>query len=109
MRLPQAKGFVLSLAGMAMAISIAASTIWRAESQISPSPRPQTTISDDSISAIWANDGGDKVAREELRGTTNQREVHNSVWDGNRIHLFGAKNEVIAFNLILEAAWRPAI
>jgi hypothetical protein len=29
--------------------------------------------------------------------------VHNSVWDGVGISLFGARNEVVAFNLVLEA------
>lgn len=53
---------------------------------------------------IWANNGQDKVTRENLRATTSSTAVHNSVWDGSTISLFGAKNETIAFNLILESA-----
>lgn len=52
---------------------------------------------------VWANDGGDKVSRDELRATQDLSSVNNSVWDGQAIHIFGAKNEVIAFNLILES------
>ena len=55
------------------------------------------------ISAVWANDGGDKVTRDELRTVTKHRRVQNSIWDSHTIRLFGAKNEVIAFNLVLEA------
>jgi hypothetical protein len=55
------------------------------------------------ITAVWANDGGDKVTRDELRATGNPSAVLNSVWDGTGISLFGARNEVVAFNLVLEA------
>ena len=57
-----------------------------------------------NITAVWANDGGDKVTRDELRASSNPGEVVNSVWDGTKIALFGAKDEVVAFNLILEAS-----
>ncbi len=57
------------------------------------------------ISAVWANDGGDKVTRDELRVSgPAPRNVLNSIWDGSQVNLFGAKNEVVAFNLVLEAA-----
>ncbi|MBF0433339.1 MAG: DUF4091 domain-containing protein [Fibrobacteria bacterium] len=52
---------------------------------------------------IWANNGQDKVTQDELRATTNAESVINSVWDGSQISVFGAKNEVIAFNVILES------
>ncbi len=57
-----------------------------------------------NISAIWANEGGDKVTKDELRASTGGRAVLNSTWDGHRINVFGAKNEIIGFNLVLEAA-----
>lgn len=59
------------------------------------------------ISAIWANDGEDKVTRDELRvhhGTN----VVNSAWSGTTITIFGGRNEVLAFNVILEAAAKTA-
>lgn len=51
------------------------------------------------ITSIWANDGGDKVTQDELRGNST-----NKVWDGTSVNIFGAKNEVVSFCLILEAS-----
>jgi hypothetical protein len=59
------------------------------------------------IGAVWANDGEDKVTQDELRAS-NSTPVANSLWNGNTISLFGAKNEVVNFNLILEAPVNPA-
>jgi len=61
-----------------------------------------------NLTAVWANDGGDKVTRDELRASSNPGDVVNRVWDGTKVALFGAKNEVVAFNLILEASSREA-
>ena len=61
-----------------------------------------------NLTAIWANDGGDKVARDELRATQDPARATNSVWDGVVVHLQGARNEVLGFNVILEAANGPA-
>jgi len=61
-----------------------------------------TTIQAQSL-VIWANNGQDKVTRDELRAHASATAVYNSVWNGTRISVFGAKNEVIAFNLILES------
>jgi hypothetical protein len=46
------------------------------------------------ITAVWANSGEDKVCREELRAMTGQRPVLSRCWDGQRVSLFGARNEV---------------
>ena len=59
-----------------------------------------------SLAAVWANEGGDKVTRDELRATADPSAVHNSVWDGTSVTLFGARNEVLGFNLVLEAPAR---
>ena len=61
-----------------------------------------------NLTAIWANDGGDKVARAELRASPDPAGATNSVWDGAAVHLRGARNEVLGFNVILEAANGPA-
>src|SRR5438874_6414590 len=65
-----------------------------------------------NISAVWANDGGDKVARGELRATLHKEnltgKVINGTWNGQTITLYGARNEVISFNLALEAAYAQA-
>lgn len=64
------------------------------------------------LSAVWANDGGDKVSQDELRATKGVENltghVKNRVWDGSAIRLFGARNESVSFNLVLEAASAPA-
>ena len=60
------------------------------------------------ISAVWANEGGDKVTQDELRATADPAAVLNSAWDGTTVSLFGARNEVVSFNLVLEAATTEA-
>lgn len=74
-----------------------------------PTPTP-TPISGNpvNLSAVWANDGGDKVTQDELRLSNHTAVVTNSVWDGAKIKLFGAKNEVVSFNAIIESAVRSA-
>jgi hypothetical protein len=52
---------------------------------------------------IWANEGGDKVTQDELRASDDANSVLNSVWDCSKIRLFGGRNEVVSFNLVLEA------
>jgi hypothetical protein len=61
------------------------------------------------ISAVWVNEGGDKVTQEELRvGQPNGRAVINHIWDGSTVTIKGAKNEVINFNIVIEAATQQA-
>lgn len=55
------------------------------------------------VTAVWANTGEDKVTRNELRTKTGRRPVLNQSWDGRTVRLFAAKNEVVAFNVVLEA------
>ncbi|MDP3980306.1 MAG: DUF6067 family protein, partial [Chlamydiota bacterium] len=69
-----------------------------------PEPPPVNS----PISAVWANDGSDKVVQDDLRASSNPNSVLNSVWDGNSVHIFGAKNEVVNFNMILESAVQAA-
>src|SRR3954454_22276504 len=61
-----------------------------------------------NISGVWANEGGDKVSRDELRATNHTEnttgKVINRAWDGSTVLLSGARNEVVSFNLVLEAA-----
>ena len=62
---------------------------------------------DSLLSAVWANDGSDKVTQDELRASgAEPQAVSNSVWNGRQILLFGARNEVVSFNLVLESARR---
>lgn len=62
-----------------------------------------TTKTGGKLCSVWANDGGDKITRDEDRGSKSATAVLNSVWNGEKISLFGAKNEVVNFNTILES------
>lgn len=53
------------------------------------------------IGSIWAVNDGEKVDRDDLKSPYKET---NSVWDGRKIKLFGARNEVIAFQLIVESS-----
>jgi len=61
-----------------------------------------------ALTAVWANEGGDKVTQDELRATGHATAVVNSVWDGKCVQVFGAKNEVVSFDVVLEAATSKA-
>jgi hypothetical protein len=52
------------------------------------------------IGAIWAVNDSEKIDKDDLQ---NPQKASNSVWDGHRIKIFGARNEIIAFQLICEA------
>jgi hypothetical protein len=75
----------------------------------SPQLSPSTPS---NISAIWANEGGDKVSQDELRASNKTENltgtVINRAWDGGTIHVAGARNESVSFNLVLEAATAAA-
>ncbi len=64
-----------------------------------PPPREST-----GFSGVWANSGEDKVTRRERRASNDPSAVLNPVWDGATISLSAARNEIVAFALILEAA-----
>ena len=53
-----------------------------------------------SVRAIWAVNDGEKVERDDLN---NPNKRGNSAWDGQKVKIFGARNEIIAFQLIVEA------
>src|SRR5262245_24519075 len=60
----------------------------------------ECSASVDSVRAIWAVGDGEKIARDELNS---QHKRGNAFWDGKGIKLFAARNEVIAFQVIVEA------
>ncbi|MFK7693794.1 heparin/heparin-sulfate lyase HepB [Paenibacillus sp. HJGM_3] len=53
-----------------------------------------------ALSRIWAVNDGETVKRDDLN---NPNRDGNSVWDGKKIRLFGGRNEVLAFQVIVEA------
>jgi len=55
------------------------------------------------LQATWAVDDGEKVFQDELNHPLKSGGAGNSVWDGSKARLFAARNEVVAFQLILQA------
>lgn len=53
-----------------------------------------------SVRSIWSINDGEKIERDDRN---NPNKTANSTWDGRRIKIFGARNEIIAFQLIVEA------
>src|SRR5215217_244875 len=53
-----------------------------------------------SVRTVWAVSDGEKVERDDLNNSNKQT---NSAWDGHKVKIFGARNEIIAFQLIIEA------
>lgn len=52
------------------------------------------------VSGIWAVNDGEKVERDDLN---NPNRSANSAWDGRKIKIFGARNEIIAFQLMVQS------
>lgn len=60
-------------------------------------PRPKGAAGE---LAVWAVHDGEKVKRDDRR---NANEARNAIWDGARIKLVAARNEIVAFQVIVEA------
>jgi len=58
---------------------------------------------DPGLSAIWAVDDGEKIFRDDLDNPLELGGGDNTVWDGSTVRLLAARNEIVAFHLILEA------
>ncbi len=54
------------------------------------------------VDRIWVIDDGVKVLRDDLNHPAASGK-DNPVWDGETIRLFGARNEVVAFQVILQS------
>jgi hypothetical protein len=52
------------------------------------------------VRRVWAATDGEKVERDALSHPASGR---NALWDGRTVRLFGARNEVVAFQVIVEA------
>ncbi len=58
------------------------------------------TAADTGVRAVWAVNDGERIERDDL---ANPNKAQNSAWDGRKIRVFAARNEVIAFQVIVEA------
>ncbi len=52
------------------------------------------------VASVWAVSDGEKVERDDR---AHPLKAKNAVWDGRRIQLAAARNEVVAFQVIVEA------
>ena len=55
------------------------------------------------LAEVWAVDDGVKVKRS---ATAHPMRNENAVWDGSRVRLFGARNETVAFQVLLVGGQR---
>ncbi len=62
----------------------------------------QPAFSQSGVTRVWAVGDGEKVKRDDLSHWA-ATSSDNAVWDGATVRLFGARNEIVAFQLILEA------
>ena len=54
----------------------------------------------ESASPVWAVSDGEKIERDDLASPLKAR---NAVWDGHAVHLAAARNEIVAFQVIVES------
>jgi hypothetical protein len=54
------------------------------------------------IKRVWAIDDSEKIKRDDINNPL-ASDSNNAVWKNSAINLFGAKNEIIAFQLIIQA------
>ena len=52
------------------------------------------------VAAAWAVNDGEKIARD---ATASPWKARNSAWDGSTVTLFAARNEIVAFQVVVEA------
>src|SRR4051794_39031272 len=62
-----------------------------------PASPEEGQASGDTLTAVWANTGEDKVTQDETRAKSANGTPRNSAWDGRNVRVFGARNEVVAF------------
>ena len=68
----------------------------------SAAPASVAQLAEAGLRRVWAVDDSEKVRKYDLSHPLADS-PQNPVWDGARIRLFGARNEVVAFQLIMEA------
>ena len=52
------------------------------------------------VRRVWVVNDGEKIERDD---TNHPASARNSAWDGHIARIFGAKNEIVAFQVIVEA------
>ncbi len=65
-----------------------------------PGDPGDTTTPLDGVARVWALHDGDKIKQDDIHSPLANA---NDAWSNGRVHLFGARNEVLAFQIIVEA------
>jgi hypothetical protein len=53
------------------------------------------------ISRVWAIDDSEKIRQDDINNSL-ALDVNNAVWMNNTINIFGGRNEIVAFQLIIQ-------
>ena len=64
---------------------------------------PAAALAEGGVRRIWAVNDGEKVKRD---ARDHPARSGNSAWDGRRVRVFGARNEIVAVQVIVEADGR---
>jgi hypothetical protein len=54
------------------------------------------------IKRVWALDDGEKIKKEDITNSL-ATDKNNAVWKNNSVNIFGARNEIVAFQLMIQA------
>jgi hypothetical protein len=54
------------------------------------------------IKRIWAVDDGEKIKREDISNSL-ASDINNAVWKAGAVNIFGGRNEIVAFQLIIQS------
>jgi hypothetical protein len=68
---------------------------------------PGSLPAQSGIVRVWAVDDGEKVRADDLQHWA-ASDPANPVWDGSTVRLSGARNEIVAFQVILESSSQGA-
>ena len=52
------------------------------------------------VRTVWSVNDSEKIDRDDLN---HPAKASNSAWDGKKVKVFGARNEIVAFQVIVEA------
>src|SRR5512132_1167002 len=58
------------------------------------------TLATAGVRRVWVVNDGEKIERD---ATNHPASARNSAWDGRVAHIFGARHEVVAFQVSVEA------
>lgn len=78
------------------------SWLWPTFLMIAMSSCLESNRQQSGIARVWAVDDGEKIKREDISNPL-ATDPSNAVWKNSAVHIFGGKNEITAFQLIIEA------